>query len=81
MLRHTQDKNKTIMEKTFENKVFNTDDTLISIYAAYGSGSGILFGITNKQVVREIIDFTIRRMKRKMEEGIIEDPNDIEDVF
>jgi len=40
----------------------NTNEILESIYKAYGSDSGILFGITDKQVTKAIIEFTINRL-------------------
>ncbi len=32
------------------------------IYAAYGTDSGILFGITEKEIVAVIVEFTIRQL-------------------
>jgi len=40
----------------------NTNEILESIYKAYGSDSGVLLGITDKQVVKAIVEFTINRL-------------------
>ena len=36
---------------------------LEQIYKAYASDSGILFGITDKNIVKAIIEFTLNRIK------------------
>jgi len=48
----------------------NTDEILESIYKAYGSDSGVLFGIKEKEIVKAIIEFTINRLpKTPREDG------------
>lgn len=52
-----------------EIKNLTDSETIVRrIYSAYGSDSGILFGITDIYVVRSIIEFTIRQINRRIEE-------------
>lgn len=41
------------------------DEILNKIYAAYGSGSGILFGIKEREIVEAIIKFTLSEVALK----------------
>ena len=53
----------------------NVNEILESIYKAYGTDSGILFGIREKDIVKAIIEFTINRItpETPSEEWISED--------
>ena len=43
------------------------EEIVNDIYAAYGSDSGILFGIKEKSVVEAIVEFTLNRVEPDQE--------------
>jgi 2,3-bisphosphoglycerate-independent phosphoglycerate mutase len=50
----------------------NTEQVLEKLYAAYGTDSGILFGIKEKDIVKAIVEFTLNQSSKWDEQPIPE---------
>lgn len=46
------------------------EEILNEIYSAYGTDSGMLFGITDKSIVKAIIEFTLTRLSQAATERV-----------
>lgn len=57
-----------LMELYYQEKI-TSEMILDKLYTAYGSDSGILFGITSRIIVQTIVEFTINTIKVKIQQS------------
>ncbi len=56
-----------IMKTDVKINIMNKEQIVNDIYSSYGSDSGVLFGITERDVVKAIVEFTLNRCNPEQE--------------